>query len=154
MVMGNLTRDPEVRYTGKGTAVCDISIAVNRYHTDDNGNRQEETTYIDVTLWKRNAELAGQYLAKGRSVFIEGRMQMDSWDDKATGQKRTKLKVVAETMQFVGGTGQGGGGGGGSRPAGGQQSQRPNEAASYAASEPSGGSPADSGFDDDDDIPF
>lgn len=105
ILIGNLTRDPEVRHTPKGTAVGDISLAANRVIKDDQGNRREETTYIDVTLWGRQAELAQQYLTKGRPVYIEGRLQMDSWEDKDTGQKRSKLKVVGEVMQFLGSAG-------------------------------------------------
>lgn len=101
LLIGNLTRDPEVRYTPKGTAVGDITLAVNRVWNDDGGNRQEEVTFVDVTMWGRTAELAKQYLQKGTGVFIEGRLQMDTWDDKATGQKRSKLKVVADSMQFL-----------------------------------------------------
>ena len=86
MLLGNLTRDPEIRYTPKGTAVTDLGMAINRIRTGDSGERIEEVTYVDVTLWGRSAELAGQYLSKGRSVFIEGRLQLDQWDDKATGQ--------------------------------------------------------------------
>lgn len=102
MLLGNLTREPELRYTPKGTAVAELGMALNRVRSGDNGEKIEEVTYVDVTLWGRTAELAGQYLAKGRSVFIEGRLQMDSWDDKETGQKRTKLKIVGENMQFIG----------------------------------------------------
>jgi single-strand DNA-binding protein len=103
-LMGNLTRDPEVRYTPKGTAVCDISIAINRIlpAEQEGGERREEVTYVDVTLWGKTAENAGQYLAKGRSVFIDGRLALDTWDDKQTGQKRSKLKVVGESLQFLG----------------------------------------------------
>ena len=94
ILLGNLTRDPEVRYTPKGSAVCDLGIAVNRVYTTEGGERREEVTFVDVVLWARLAEIAGEYLRKGRPVFIEGRLQMDSWDDKQTGQKRTKLRVV------------------------------------------------------------
>jgi single-strand DNA-binding protein len=102
LLMGNLTKDPEVRYTPKGTAVSELRLAVNRYYTTETGEQKEETTFLDVTVWGRQAETAGQYLSKGRPVFVEGRLQMDSWDDKETGQKRTKLKVVAERVQFLG----------------------------------------------------
>ena len=149
MLLGNITRDLEVRYTPKGTAVCDLGMAVNRVRTGDNGEKIEEVTFVDVTLWGRQAELAGQYLAKGRSVFIEGRLQLDQWDDKQTGQKRQRLRVVGENMQFLGSAG-GGGGGGGERP---QQQSAPQE-----QSRPQGGSPAAPAADapaaDDDDIPF
>ena len=89
MLIGNLTRDPEVRYTPKGSAVCDIGLAVNRVYTSDSGEKVEEVTFVDVVLWAKMAELAGKYLHKGRPVFIEGRLQMDSWEDKQTGQKVT-----------------------------------------------------------------
>jgi len=109
LLIGNLTRDPELRYTPKGSAVCDLGIAVNRSYTTDAGEKREEATFVDVTLWGRTAEVAGEYLKKGRPVFIEGRLQLDSWDDKQTGQKRSKLKVIGETMQLLG-SGRGGGG--------------------------------------------
>src|SRR3981081_2095676 len=122
LLIGNLTRDPDVRYTPKGTAVADIGLAVNRTIPGEEGERREEVTFIDITLWGRQAEIAEQYLKKGRPVFIEGRLQLDSWDDKQTGQKRSKLKVVAENMQLLGsrqdsegGGGSYGSGGGGPR---------------------------------------
>jgi single-strand DNA-binding protein len=103
LLLGNVTRDPEVRYTPKGSAVCDLGIAVNRAYTTDSGEKREEVTFVDVTLWGRTAEVASEYLKKGRPVFIEGRLQMDTWDDKQTGQKRSRLRVVAENMQLLGG---------------------------------------------------
>jgi len=154
MLLGNLTRDPEIRYTPKGTAVTDLGMAINRVRTGDNGERIEEVTYVDVTLWGRQAELAGQYLGKGRPVFIEGRLQLDQWDDKQTGQKRSRLRVVGENMQFLPGGGGGNNSGGGNYPQGGnsapqgqqnQQSQPPNQGGAAAA---------DSFDNDDDDIPF
>jgi single-strand DNA-binding protein len=102
LLIGNLTRDPEVRYTPKGTAVTDIGIAVNRIYSGEDGERKEEATFVDVTLWGRQAEVAQEYLKKGRQVFIEGRLQLDTWDDKQTGQKRSRLRVVAENMQMLG----------------------------------------------------
>jgi single-strand DNA-binding protein len=144
MLIGNLTRDPELRYTPKGTAVAEIGMAINRVRTDDQGQRQEDTTFVDVTLWGRQAELAQQYLSKGRPVYIEGRLQMDTWEDKASGQKRSKLKVVGENMQFLGSSG---GGGGGARPAGDEQQGQPQ--GQQQAAQPQGGSPAAAdGFDD------
>ena len=116
ILLGNLTRDPQVKYTPSGTAVAEIGMALNRYWFDKQSNsRREETTFVDVTLWGREAEVAGEYLAKGRPVLIEGRLQLDTWDDKQTGQKRSKLRVVAERMQLLGSRGDGGGGGGGGR---------------------------------------
>jgi single-strand DNA-binding protein len=112
ILLGNLTRDPEVRYTPKGTAVTDLGLAVNRTYTADNGEKREEVTFVDVTFWGRTAEVAGEYLKKGRPVFVEGRLQLDTWDDKQSGQKRSKLKVIGENMQMLGaprGTGSGGG---------------------------------------------
>lgn len=163
ILIGNLTRDPEVRYTPKGTAVSDIALACNRVRTGDDGNRIEEVTYVDVTLWGRQAELSGQYLSKGRPVYIEGRLQLDTWDDKNTGQKRSRLRVVGEVMQFLGG-GQGGGGnqGGGQQGGGGyqqnrpqqQQQQAPQQQAPQQQAPPQGGAPADTSFNDEDDIPF
>lgn len=148
MLIGNVVADLELRYTPKGTAVTDLRMAVNRQWNNDQGTRQEETTFLDVTLWSRQAELAAQYLSKGRPVFIEGRLQMETWEDKTSGQKRSRLKIVGENMQFLG---SGGGGGGGGRPQqqSGQQSQQ-------GQSRPQGGSPAapaDAPADDDD-IPF
>lgn len=108
ILMGNLTRDPQVRYTQGGSAVAEIGLAVNRSWFDKASNsRKEEVTFIDCTLWGRDAENAGEYLAKGRSVLIEGRLQTDQWEDRETGQKRSKLKVVAESIQYLAGKGEG-----------------------------------------------
>jgi len=115
MLIGNLTRDPELRYTPKGTAVADIGLAINRVWSNEAGQKQEETTFVDVTLWGRQAELAEKYLSKGRGAYIEGRLQLDTWDDKETGKKRSKLKVVGENLQFLP---DGKGTPGGSRPQG------------------------------------
>jgi single-strand DNA-binding protein len=119
MLMGNLTRDPEVKYTPKGTAVADIGLAINRVYSSDQGERREETTFVDVELWGRQAEIAGEYLRKGRPVYIEGRLKLDTWDDKQTGQKRSKMRVVGETMQLLGARDGNGGGGEGGREEGG-----------------------------------
>jgi single-strand DNA-binding protein len=108
ILLGNLTRDPEVRYTPKGSAVTDLGIAVNRQYTLENGEKREEVTFVDVTFWGRTAEVAGEYLKKGRPIFVEGRLQLDTWDDKQSGQKRSKLKVIGETMQMLGGPRSGG----------------------------------------------
>jgi single-strand DNA-binding protein len=111
-LMGNITRDPEVRYTPKGTAVTDISLAINRSFNSDDGERREETTFVDITFWGRQAEVIGEYMKKGRPLYVEGRLQLDSWEDKTTGQQRSRLKVVGENFQFLGGREEGGGGGG------------------------------------------
>jgi single-strand DNA-binding protein len=102
LLLGNLTRDPEVRYTPKGTAIANIGLAVNRSYTTDTGEVKEEVCFVDIEVWGRQAETAGQYLSKGRPVFVEGRLRFDQWDDKETGQKRSKLKVVGERIQFLG----------------------------------------------------
>ncbi len=102
LLIGNLTRDPETKYTPKGTAVTDIGLAVNRAWKDDSGEKKEEVTFVDVTLWGRQAEVAQEYLKKGRPVFIEGRLQLDTWTDKQTDQKRSRLRVVAENLQMLG----------------------------------------------------
>jgi single-strand DNA-binding protein len=108
ILLGNLTRDPQVRYTPGGTAVSEIGLAVNRTWFDQKTNsRREEVTFVDVTLWARQAEVAGEYLSKGRQVLIEGRLQLDTWEDKESGQKRSKLRVVCENMTMVGSRGDG-----------------------------------------------
>jgi len=109
MLMGNLTRDPEIKYTAKGTAIADISIAVNRKWKDENNQQKEDTTFVDLTAWGKTAELAGQYLTKGSSCYFEGRLNLETWDDKTSGQKRSKMKVIAESMQFLGGKKESGG---------------------------------------------
>ena len=101
MLIGNLTRDPELRYTPKGTAVAELSLAINRTWNNEAGQKQEEVTFVEVTLWGKTAELAQKFLVKGRSVYLEGRLTLDTWDDKETGKKRSKLKVVADTLQFI-----------------------------------------------------
>lgn len=139
LIMGNLTRDPELRYTPKGTAVADLSIAINRLWRNDAGEKQEETTFVDVTLWGKTAELAQKYLVKGRGIYVEGRLQLESWDDKETGKKRSKLKIIGENMQFL--------------PGGGDRATAPASPAP-AAAQPrlaSQSAPADQ---DEDDIPF
>lgn len=109
VLVGNLTRDPELRYIPSGTAVSEIGLAVNdRVKKGDQW--VDETTFVDVTLWARTAEVANQYLNKGSSVLIEGRLKLDTWEKD--GQKRSKLRVVADKMQMLGGKGEGGGGGG------------------------------------------
>lgn len=159
MLMGNLTRDPEVRYTPKGTAVAEIGLAINRFFSGENGEKREETTFVDVTLWGRTAEIAGEYLKKGRPVFIEGRLQLDTWDDKTSGQKRSKLKVVGEGMQLIGSR-DGGGGGGGGRASAPDEMEEPPRSRSSSGGGGGGGSRGSSSKSappaepDDDEIPF
>ena len=144
ILMGNLTRDIELRYIQSGSAVADVTLAVNDRRKSQSGEWIEETTFVDVTLWGRTAEVASEYLSKGSPILIEGRLKLDQWE--TDGQKRSKLRVVGERMQMLGGRGGGGGGGG----AGGATSGRPNseysEAATTSAAPPDG--PPD------EDIPF
>ena len=163
ILMGNLTRDPQVKYIPSGTAVAELGLAVNRTWYDKGASqKKEEVTFVDVTVWGRQAEIAGEYLAKGRSVLIEGRLQMDTWQDKESGQNRSKLKVVCENLTMVGGRNEGGAGGGGG---GYQRSQPQSSGASSSRSNDddfSAGidSPADSFYDSpsgdmpDDEVPF
>ena len=123
MIIGNLTADPDVRTTPRGNTVAELRLAVNRVSSGPNeGERREETTFLDVTCWGRTAEIAGQYLAKGRPVFIEGRLQQDTWEDKQTGQRRSRIRIVAENMQLLGSRGDGGG----QQQGGGSYQQRSN----------------------------
>jgi single-strand DNA-binding protein len=149
ILVGNLTRDPEVRYTPKGSAVCDLGLAVNRQYSLENGEKREEVTFVDVVLWARLAEIAGEYLKKGRPVLIEGRLQLDSWDDKQSGQKRSKLRVIGETMQLLGSRPGGAGGGEADEATGSggdRSSSRPKSSAPPPRSAPAAP--------DDDEIPF
>ncbi len=147
ILVGNLTRDPELRYTPKGMAIAKIGVAVNRVWTNEAGEKKEEVTFVDVDIFGRTAENVGQYMRKGRPILIEGRLRLDQWDDKQTGQKKSKLGVVAETVQFLGsapGAGEGGSAPAAARPA------RPAAAASAPAAEPvEGDGPPES-----DDVPF
>jgi single-strand DNA-binding protein len=116
ILVGNLTRDPELRYIPSGTAVTDIGLAVNDRRKNANGEWVEETTFVDVTLWGRQAEVASEYLSKGSPALIEGRLKLDTWET-SDGQKRSKLKVIGERMQMLGAPRGGAGGAGGRRPA-------------------------------------
>jgi single-strand DNA-binding protein len=145
ILMGNLTRDPELRYTPKGTAIAKVGLAVNRVWTNEAGEKKEDVTFIDVDVFGRTAENVGQYMRKGRPILVEGRLKLDQWDDKQTGQKRSRLGVVAETVQFLGSAPAAGEGGAPAAP----RAPRP-AAASAPASEPvEGDGPPES-----DDVPF
>lgn len=132
ILMGNLTRDPELRYTPKGTAVAKLGLAVSRKWRGETGEMQEETTFVDIDAFGRQAETIGQYLKKGRPIMVEGRLRLDQWDDKNTGQKRSRLGVVLETFQFLDsgrgeqdGGSSGGGGGGSASSSSGRVSKAP-----------------------------
>ena len=141
ILLGNLTRDPELRYTPKGTAVARLGVAVNRQWKSDTGEQKEEVTFVDVDAFGRHAEVIGQYFKKGRPILIEGRLKYESWDDKQTSQKRSKLMVVLESFQFVDSTRSEGGAGApaAKRPAAATESAAPAEAEAPAV---------------DDDVPF
>src|SRR6266849_5398341 len=101
ILAGNLTRDPELRYTPKGTAVTKITLAINRTWKTETGETKEEVTFVDVEAWGKQAEVIGQYFKKGKPMLMEGRLKYETWDDKQTNQKRSKLGVVLEGFQFI-----------------------------------------------------
>ena len=144
ILVGNLTRDPELRYTPKGMAIAKVGVAVNRNWTSESGEKKEEVTFVDVDIFGRTAENVAQYMRKGRPILIEGRLRLDQWDDKQTGQKRSKLGVVGEVVQFLGSPGGGGGEGGSEAP---RRPAAPNAPAPAPGPEPDMPPP-------DDDVPF
>jgi single-strand DNA-binding protein len=149
ILIGNLGKDPEVRYTTGGQAVANLRIATSRSWTDkQSGQKKEETEWHDVEVWGKQAEQCGEYLTKGRQVYVEGRLKTDSWDDKTSGQKRSRVKVVAETVRFLstGGRGAGAGAGAGAGRGGPPQDDAPPG----GFEEPSSGGGSGPG----DDIPF
>lgn len=149
ILAGNLTRDPELRYTPKGTAIAKFGLAINRNWTGEDGQKREEVTFVDVDAFGKQAEVIGQYLRKGRPVLVEGRLKLDQWDDKQTGQKRSRLGVVLEQFQFIdsgrGGENQGGQAGHG----GGEPAPRPARPAGTAPTKDADAPPLE-----DDDVPF
>jgi single-strand DNA-binding protein len=149
ILAGNLTRDPELRYTPKGTAVAKLGLAVNRTWKTETGETKEEVSFIDVDAFGRQAEVIAQYLRKGRPLLLEGRLKLDTWEDKNTKQKQSKLKVVLESFTFIDSKGAEGGAGGG----GGEATRRP-AASSSAAKPPPEPSEADGPPPEEDDVPF
>ena len=128
ILVGNLGKDPEVRYTSGGQAVANLRIATSRSWNDkQSGQRKEETEWHDVEVWGKQAEQCGEYLSKGRQVDVEGRLKTDKWQDKQSGQERSKVKVVADTVRFLGGRGAGGGAAGGGGGGGGGRGPAPEE---------------------------
>jgi single-strand DNA-binding protein len=150
ILVGNLGKDPEVRYTSGGQAVANLRIATSRSWTDkQSGQKKEETEWHDVEVWGKQAEQCGEYLAKGRQVYVEGRLKTDKWQDKQSGQERSKVKVVAETVRFLGG------GAGGRGQGGGRGSQGPEEMGPPGGfEEPDSGPGPGGGHGGPDDIPF
>ena len=149
MLIGNLTRDPELRVTPKGTAICTFSIAVNRKFKDDSGGEREEVTYVDIEAWGKSGENISKYVTKGRPLFVEGRLRLDQWEDKTTKEKRSRMKVVLENFQFLGG-GRGEGGPGGGEGGEAPRSYAPRSNAG-AAPRPSAPAPQENL---DEDVPF
>ncbi len=120
-LMGNLTRDPELRVTPKGTPICQFSLAINRKFKMESGESREEVIYVDVEAWGKQGETIAKFVTKGRPLFVEGRLRLDQWEDKNTKEKRSRMKVVLEQFEFLGDNRGGGGapgGGGGAAPAG------------------------------------
>ncbi len=144
IIAGNLTRDPELRYTPKGSAVAKIGMAVNRTWKNEAGENKEEVSFIDIEAWGRQAEVIAQYMRKGRPLLVEGRLKQDTWEDKNTHQKQSKLKVVLESFSFIDSKGPDGGGPPGEAP------RRPAPAAKPAESPEGGEAPAA----EEDDVPF
>lgn len=145
LLMGNLTRDPELRVTPKGTPICQFSLAINRQFKTDGGEMQEEVVYVDVEAWGKQGETVAKYMTKGKPLYVEGRLKLDQWEDKATKEKRSRMKVVLEQFQFIGGRE---GGGGEGAPA--QRSEPPQQ--QRFTPPPRGASPQQQNLDED--VPF
>ncbi len=155
IIAGNLTRDPELRYTPKGTAIARLGLALNRRWKNDSGEMQEETTFVDVDAFGRQAEVVAQYMKKGRPLLVEGRLRLDQWEDKQSGARRSQLRVVLESFSFVDGGGGGGGGGGrGETTDPFEQSGASSRPAPRPAAQPQRPPAADGGLPEDDDVPF
>ncbi len=120
LLMGNLTRDPELRMTPNGTAICTFSLAINRQYKTESGETKEEVTYVDIEAWGKQGEIISKYVTKGRPLYVEGRLRLDQWEDKNTKEKRSRMKIVLEAFQFLGDSrgGQAGGGGAGGEEGG------------------------------------
>jgi single-strand DNA-binding protein len=149
ILAGNLTRDPELRFTPKGMAICKFGLAINRTWTNEAGEKKEEATFVDLDAFGRQAETIAQYLKKGGGIMIEGRLRLDQWDDKQTGQKRSKLGIVVEGFQFIGG----GARGDSAAPAASQMPRSNPSPASPGAPAPAPESPPEEAASDDD-VPF
>jgi single-strand DNA-binding protein len=148
-LIGNLTRDPELRVTPKGTAICQFGIAVNRQFKDESGATRDETTFVDIEAWGKQGELVAKYLSKGSPAMVEGRLKLDQWEDKTSGQKRSKLKIVLDNVQFLSSRSAAGAG---AAPHGGSEEGEPAGGPAPAA----GGKPAAPAGKEhlDEDVPF
>jgi single-strand DNA-binding protein len=150
ILAGNLTRDPELRYTPKGTAVAKLGLALNRSWKTETGETREEVTFVDVDAFGRQAEVLAQYLRKGRPILIEGRLKLDQWDDKQTNQKRSKLGVVLESFSFIDSKSQDGGAAGGMDA----PRSRPQPATAGSVTGPTDGGATEPTPPEEDDVPF
>lgn len=146
ILAGNLTRDPELKYTPKGTAVAAIGMAINRTWKGEDGQSKEEVTFVDVDAFGRTAEVIAQYLKKGRPILIEGRLKYDTWEDKQSGQKKSKLRVVCESFQFLDSGNRG--------EAGGAAAEAPRSRPAAPSKPAAEGAESDSPPHEEDDVPF
>ena len=151
MLIGNLTRDPELRYIPSGSAVTSFTIAMNRVFKLQTGEKKEEVSFVRVVVWGRLAEVCNDYLKKGRPVFVEGRLQSRSWDDKNSGEKRNTLEVIAQNIQFLGQGGGTGAGAGAARGARGGEADIPEMSGSEIPDVQLEEAPGKSG---EDEVPF
>ncbi len=151
ILAGNLTRDPELRYTPKGTAVARIGLALNRTYKTESGESKEEVTFVDVEAFARQAEVIAQYFKKGRPILIEGRLKLDQWEDKNTHQKQSKLKVILETFSFMDSTRAEGGSG---EPAPARVASQPQPPQSHPPSSQPPHQEAEAPGAEEDDVPF
>lgn len=149
ILAGNLTRDPELRYTPKGQAVAKIGLAVSRTWKNEAGETKEEVAFVDVDAWGRQAEVISQYMKKGRPILIEGRLKLDQWEDKTTHQKQSKLKVVLESFSFLDSGNRGDAAASGAPAAAPARQAAPPTAAAPASAPEEDGPPPES-----DDVPF
>jgi single-strand DNA-binding protein len=138
-LIGNLTRDPELRVTPKGTSICQFGMAMNRQFKDEAGQTRDDATFVDVEAWGKSADNIAKFCTKGKLLYVEGRLKLDQWEDKASGQKRSKIKVVCESFQFLGGKGE----------------DSSSEAAERQSTPPRSGSPKPASTENlDEDVPF
>jgi single-strand DNA-binding protein len=156
LLMGNLTRDPELRVTPKGTPICQFGLAINRQFKMESGESREEVIFVDIEAWGKQGETIAKYCTKGKPLYVEGRLKFDQWEDKNTKEKRSKMRVVLEQFQFLGdsrgGGGAGGAGGGPSGPAGDSEGGGPSP--ERHSPPPRGGSKPASQENLDEDVPF
>jgi single-strand DNA-binding protein len=156
MLMGNLTRDPELRVTPKGTSICQFSLAINRQYKMESGEAREEVIYVDIEAWGKQGETIAKYCSKGRPLYVEGRLRLDQWEDKNTKEKRSRMKVVLEGFQFLGDS-RGTGAGGGAAGAGGEAPHAADDSPVERHAPPardSSSKPAAASTNIDEDVPF